>query len=139
MVGALRKISDCQSVFGSVSGLAKTTPVLLFTDQSLTNFAKSSGVEQMVAVRHALAAAVRIEREHRPRRLPVLRRDDDDAVRAARAVDRRRRRVLQDLDRLDVRRVERGQRIRRNRRRRVTTAVARVLQVRRCSRSGSRR
>ena len=81
-------------------------------------------------MRHTLRAAVGIQRELRSRRLPVLRRDDDDAVGAARAVDRRRRRVLQDLDRLDVVRIERGERVRRNGRRVVSAAVARVLSVR---------
>src|SRR4029079_7777570 len=90
-------------------------------------------VEQVVAVRYGLAPAVAVERKSRPRRLAVFGGDDDDAVRPARAVDRRRGRVLQDLDRLDVARVERGERIRRNLRRRlsgITPAVARILRVR---------
>ena len=36
----------------------------------------------------------------------LLRRHEDDAVRAAAAVDRRGRRVLEDVDRLDDRRIE---------------------------------
>jgi hypothetical protein len=39
LIGALRKTSDCQSVFGSVSGFAKTTPVPLFCDHVFTNAA----------------------------------------------------------------------------------------------------
>ncbi len=106
------------------------TPVPLTCRPRVRELGELLAVEQVVAVRDALRAGVRVERELGPRRRAVLRRDDDDAVRAARAVDRRRRRVLQDLDRLDVVRVERRHRIRRHRRRRVTTAVARALVVR---------
>src|SRR5262249_52556770 len=57
-------------------------------------------------------------------------RDDDDAVGTACAVDRRRGRVLQDFDRLDVVRVQGGERIRRHCGGGVAAAVARILIVR---------
>src|SRR4051812_17816933 len=39
LIGARRKMSDCQSVFGREDGSEKMTPVLLFADHSLANFA----------------------------------------------------------------------------------------------------
>ena len=48
-------------------------------------------------------------------RATALRRDEDDAVRRARAVDRRRRRALENLDALDVARIEIHHAVRRRR------------------------
>ena len=57
-------------------------------------------------------------------RSSLFRRDDDDAVRAARSVDRGRRCILENLDRLDVRRCERRERVRRGHRREARLRAA---------------
>lgn len=87
-------------------------------------------VEQVVPLRDRLLAGVRVERDDGLARRPPLRSDDDDAARAARAVDRGRRGVLEDLDRGDVGRIDRGERILRHRRRGIPTAVGRARVVR---------
>src|SRR5690606_19060116 len=57
-------------------------------------------------VQRALHTGVAVVRDLRLAGAARVRGDEHDAVRAAAAIDRRRRRVLQDLDRRDVRRVE---------------------------------
>ena len=69
-------------------------------------------LSELLAVHHLHAASllldpdVAVVREGRRSRAALARGDEHDAIRATRPVDRRRRRVLQDLDRLDVVRVQ---------------------------------
>ena len=87
---------DARGALVVVARALRLTPIL----------GELGAVEQLDAAQRRLISAVRIVGDLRRPGRTVAGRDEDHAVGAARAVDRRRRCILQDLHRLDVPGVE---------------------------------